>query len=368
VTLEVPAEFLAMPPRAGGTSSYILQSDTLAGWLQARFGSSGLCLKVFPGLTSPESEWEFVPLSETVVVQNLFAAEGWAPRVHALVKLGTGPMAEVVDYAEGLSESPPDDELLRPFWALVDRHRIGTRSRTGVGGGLKWDFLHERAGRNWPGCRVLDWGGKYRRNRYPQWDEPQPRRSLPGPPVRITCAEAIWRGQECNAMIYDLNRHDVADWQLAWVWCLAQIAPDGPAVECGVAHGGSLACWAAARVGRGPIVAVDTKFREGALERLQAYGYEVDALQIASWDAPARIPGEVAFCFVDAEHSEPGISRDIAVWPDKIMPGGILALHDYGVWKPNVAVKQYVDQWQAEARWDYLGQIGALIAFRRPGE
>ncbi len=184
---------------------------------------------------------------------------------------------------------------------------------------------------------------------------------------RITCAEAMQRGKDCNAMIYDLNRHDVADWQLAWLWCLALIAPDGPAVECGVAHGGSVACWASARVGRGPIFAVDLKFRAGCRERWAAYGYQIDSLEIASWDAPARIPEPAAFCFIDAEHGERGFSRDIAVWPDKMQPGGVLAFHDYGVWKPGVAVKQYVDEWQARAQWTRLGIVGALIAFRKPG-
>jgi len=174
------------------------------------------------------------------------------------------------------------------------------------------------------------------------------------------------RGKDCSAYIYDLNRHDEADWQLAWLWCLAQVAPNGPAVECGVARGGSLATWAAARVGRGPIIAVDTKFRAGVRERLTTYGYDIQYLEMPSWDAPKRLPGPVAFCFIDADHSEAGIGRDIVVWPDRIMPGGILAFHDYDVWKPGVAVKQFVDAWQSQAGWWRLGCIGALIAFRRP--
>ena len=184
---------------------------------------------------------------------------------------------------------------------------------------------------------------------------------------RITCAEALQRGKACAAMIYDSGRPDVADWQPAWLWCLAQVAPDGIAVECGVAHGGSMATWVAAREGRGQVVAVDYKFRVGIKERLKAYGYHVEYLECMSWDAPARLKGQAAFCFIDACHDVTGISKDIAVWPDKIMPGGVLAFHDYGVWKPGVAVKEYVDAWQAIAKWQYLGCVGALVAFRRPG-
>lgn len=182
-----------------------------------------------------------------------------------------------------------------------------------------------------------------------------------------TCAEAMERGRVCAAHLYDLGRPDVADWQLAWLWSLALIAPDGPAVECGVAHGGSLACWAAAREKHaGPVIASDIKFRQGCRERWAGYGYRIECLEGASWDAPARIKGQVAFCFIDADHGEMGFPRDIAVWPGKMLPGGILAFHDYDVWKPGVVVKKYVDAWQMTAKWQYLGQVGALIAFRRP--
>lgn len=181
-----------------------------------------------------------------------------------------------------------------------------------------------------------------------------------------TCAEAMERGKTCAAMIYDLGRPDVADWQLAWLWVLAQIAPDGPAVECGVSHGGSLACWAAAREKKsGPIIAVDTKFRAGCRERWAGYGYQVQCLEMPSWDAPAKIKGQVAFCFIDADHGEP-FAQDVAAWPAKMLPGGILAFHDYDVWKPGVVVKKYVDAWQARTPWQCIGTVGALIAFRRP--
>ncbi len=175
--LNLPPEFLAMTPARCGSSSYVLQNESLTAWLHERFGPAGLCLKVFPSLSSPEDDWEFVPLKETATVQNLFAAEGWAPRVHALVKLADGPMAEVVDYADRIDGLPPDAETLRPFWALIDRYGIGTRSRVCEDGGLKWDFLLDTARSNWSRRRLLDWGGKYRLALFPEWNEPQPERA-----------------------------------------------------------------------------------------------------------------------------------------------------------------------------------------------
>ena len=181
-----------------------------------------------------------------------------------------------------------------------------------------------------------------------------------------TCMTALLRGLEGQAQMWVSGRPWEADHELAWLWCLAKIAPDGPAVECGVKDGGSLACWAAAREDRGPLYGVDIKAGPGAASLWESYHYKVTSLRMASWDAAAIIEGPVAFCFLDAAHSEPGFPQDIVVWPGKIMPGGVIAFHDYDVWKPNVVVKTYVDAWQKEAQWETLGRVGSLIAFRRP--
>lgn len=174
---------------------------------------------------------------------------------------------------------------------------------------------------------------------------------------------AVRRGIECGAMLYDVGRRN--DEQLYWVYDLAAMAPDGIAVECGVHHGGSLVCWAAAREGRGEIVAVDSKFREAFHQNLALVGLTPRIIEANSWDAPGLIGRPVAFCFIDACHGPEGISRDVAAWPDAVMPGGILAFHDYTAPK-SPAVQEYVDAWQAKARWEPLDLIGSLIAFRRP--
>ena len=184
----------------------------------------------------------------------------------------------------------------------------------------------------------------------------------------IERAEAVRRGVEAGAMLYDVARKD--DTQLGYLYDLAVLAPDGPAVECGVYAGGSLVCWAAAREGRGEVIAVDdwsSKTRDMFFRSLQRYALSCRVLEMPSWQAPALLAEPVAFCFIDANHGEP-FARDLAAWPAKMAPGGILAFHDYGVWKPTVMVKRYVDEWRAGegAAWEQLGQVGAVIAFRRP--
>ena len=39
--------------------------------------------------------------------------------------------------------------------------------------------------------------------------------------------------------------------------------------------------------------------------------------------------GQVDYCFIDADHSEGAVVRDIKSWLPKVKPGGILAGHDY---------------------------------------
>lgn len=182
--------------------------------------------------------------------------------------------------------------------------------------------------------------------------------------------EAVALAVECGSMLYDAKRKD--DSQLRFLYRLAEQAPDGPAVECGVYTGGSLVCWAMARLGHGAIVAVDNwssktrgRFTEN-MRRLKLLDREdFHVFSGNSWEVrPAW--SDNAFCFIDSDHGIRGITRDILVWPDQIMPGGILVFHDYGVWKPTVVVKAIVDAWQWEAKWDDLGLVGAVKAFRRP--
>lgn len=160
--------------------------------------------------------------------------------------------------------------------------------------------------------------------------------------------------------------------QLEWLFDLAAVAPDGVAVEVGVHYGGSLACWAGAREGKGRLVAVDNwslrgrKVRRGFLHYMAMFDLQVELVEVESWDAPALIEEAIAFCFIDSDHSDLGIGKDVPVWTDAMMPRGIIAFHDYGVSNPMVAVKACVDMWHSRVAWERLGVVGSTIAFRRP--
>lgn len=184
----------------------------------------------------------------------------------------------------------------------------------------------------------------------------------------VTKDVAIAWGIEAESMLYDVNKKDRR--QLEFIYDLATQAPNGAAVEVGIHHGGSIVTWGQARRGRGRVIAVDnrrtTGYAAAFAEKMAKYGLVAELLEVNSVDAPPLIDEALAFCFIDADHSYRGISMDVTARPDKIMPGGVICYHDYGVWKPNVAVKALVDFWQMEAQWEQTGLVGSLIAFRRP--
>lgn len=127
--------------------------------------------------------------------------------------------------------------------------------------------------------------------------------------------------------------------------------------------------WAAARFKRGPIVAVDKGqgWWDYAVENLATYKNNIVYLSAESWviGTAMMLARAVAFCFIDACHSETGIGRDVQIWPETILPGGIIAYHDYGAPKcPDV--KRCVDAWQADAHWEPLLRVGSTAAYKRP--
>lgn len=178
--------------------------------------------------------------------------------------------------------------------------------------------------------------------------------------------QAVQSGIQANSMLYDKNRKEAN--QLYFLYDLACMAPDGISVEVGAYQGGSIACWGLAR---DKIYAIDNWATHSKANKFRLIEntkhLDVELIECPSYVGASHFgDNSIAFCFIDADHSIRGIGRDILVWPDKIMKGGIIAFHDYGAPKRTIAVKCVVDCWQAEVGWEPLGRVGSTIAFRRP--
>ena len=184
----------------------------------------------------------------------------------------------------------------------------------------------------------------------------------------IDRATAVENGIACKSMLYDVTRKEAS--QLGYLYELAEQAPDGLAIEIGVKRGGSLVCWGLARRGRGRIIGIDTweniALMQNVEMNLAKYKVEAELIRMDSGAAAQLISEPVAFCFIDADHGEGGITKDILIWPQMIMPGGILVFHDFHVWKPGVVVEREVNAWQEKVQWECLGLVSSTIAFRRP--
>ncbi len=202
-----------------------------------------------------------------------------------------------------------------------------------------------------------------RRALYRCWQKPRPRWGKLPAGAKSRRTEAIRRGQSI------FGRALMSREELGYLYDLALEAPDGRACEVGVFNGSSLMAWASARQGRGAVKAIDTLSREALEENIGHSRYPIEILMGQSWEVGELLQPQ-AFVFIDADHTKTGIPRDIAIYPSKVIPGGILVFHDYDKKEAQkgkgYVVKATVDAWQKRAKWENLGQVGRVIAFRKP--
>jgi len=209
-------------------------------------------------------------------------------------------------------------------------------------------------------CWVNDAG---KRPLYRCWQKPRPRWGALPKGADARKHEAIRRGQ--SAFGYG----GLKPQEMAFLYDCAHMAPDGLAIEIGTLNGASTMTWATARLGRGPIAVMDIIERPDRQETIRHSGYPIKTI-IA--DSTKYDPPEMAFCFIDGDHTKTGIPFDIKVYPPKIMPGGIIVFHDYDRKEPKKPSRAYrvyreVKAWHKRNGWEYLGKAWRTIAFRRPG-
>ena len=133
--------------------------------------------------------------------------------------------------------------------------------------------------------------------------------------------------------------------ELLFLMSLAQDAPAGTAVEVGALHGRSMLAWSTKRRGRGDMLVVDDLCRDTLKRNLPE---DITLIKGISWEVAENLPC-LAFCFIDADHGEV-FAKDLAAYVPLIVPGGVIAFHDY---EPDrFAVKPLIDEWQESEPWD----------------
>ena len=174
--------------------------------------------------------------------------------------------------------------------------------------------------------------------------------------------EAVRRGQSIFGQAM-MKREE-----LAFLYDMAMLAPDGLAIEIGTFNGSAAMTWASARLGRGKIWVLDNVERPILQENIKHSGYPIESIVGDSRFRPT--PPRMAFCFIDADHTKRGIPFDIQMYPPKVIPGGIIVFHDYdrkeGAKGKGYVVYKHVKAWHKKYGWECLGRAWRTIAFRRP--
>jgi len=96
------------------------------------------------------------------------------------------------------------------------------------------------------------------------------------------------------------------------------------------------------------------------------YYNQIVPLATTSSLAEPAIPGDCRLAFVDARHDYQGVSTDTRLIIPKIRPGGVLALHDAGVYD---GVDQHIEQdLKHDPRLSLIRQVHSVVAFRKTEE
>lgn len=89
-------------------------------------------------------------------------------------------------------------------------------------------------------------------------------------------------------------------------------------------------------------------------------------------EALAAAPAEVGLLFVDAEHQTEALREHLALWAPRVMPGGFLVLHDWGIpgnepvpWDVAGEAVAWVNANGARDEWDGPQGVNTLAWFQR---
>ena len=91
----------------------------------------------------------------------------------------------------------------------------------------------------------------------------------------------------------------------------------------------------------------------------------VEPLVMTSAEAAQRIEEGVELLFIDGDHSVEGAARDAQIWLPRLVPGGVLMMHDVGAagyLGPRMVFRRQVC-WSG--RFDRIARVGSMGVARR---
>jgi len=141
---------------------------------------------------------------------------------------------------------------------------------------------------------------------------------------------------------------------------LAGMGPEAVIVHIGVDGGMSLHC---SRRGAPEATIVGIDLEMGGFqntigaELIQGNSHIVHH----DWERP------IHFLFVDGDHSRPAVTADMLGWLPLVVPGGIVAFHDYGNknFRWCLGVSEAVDEWDWTG-WQEIPAAGSIKAYQKP--
>ena len=164
--------------------------------------------------------------------------------------------------------------------------------------------------------------------------------------------------------------------EAAYLWDLAKQAPlHGFVVELGTFSGETTSLLCAA-VGAERVITIDDYDAPGrqpnlhiseAVARavLSSRGFEPQVFNADTRQVPKELDGQpIGLLFVDSWHMAAQFSAEMEAWGPLVVPGGIVACHDYGSKKWN-QMQSAVDAWAATGPWERIGLARRLVAHRR---
>jgi hypothetical protein len=82
---------------------------------------------------------------------------------------------------------------------------------------------------------------------------------------------------------------------------------------------------------------------KAAVERVKSFGSRAKVLRGDSKEMAFKVPPmSLRLVYIDCDHSYEGVMGDICAWLPKLLPGGVMAFHDFEM--PQYGVKRAVEE------------------------